>query len=40
MRQEFSVFGGGVESGEILLQGAESVPTVPCGAFARWLKAA
>ncbi len=40
MRQEFSVFGGGVEHGEILLQGAEGVPAVPCGAFARWLKTA
>lgn len=40
MRQEFSVFGGGVESGEILLQGAEGVPPVPYGAFACWLKAA
>lgn len=40
MRQEFGVFGGRVESGEILLRGAEGVPAVPGGAFARWLKAA
>ena len=38
MRQEFSVFGGGVESGEILLSGAEGVPSVPFGAFVRWMK--
>lgn len=40
MRQEFSVFGGSVESGEILLRGAEAVPAIPAGAFARWLKGA
>ncbi len=40
MRQEFSVFGGSVESGEILLKGAEGVAAVPSGAFARWRKAA
>lgn len=40
MRQEFSVFGGGVESGEILLQGDEGVLSVPYGAYACWLKAA
>lgn len=40
MRQEFGVFGGGIEHGEILLKGAEGVPEVPCGAFARWLKVA
>jgi 23S rRNA (cytosine1962-C5)-methyltransferase len=40
MRQEFSVFGGRVESGEILLTGEESVPAVPFGTLARWLKAA
>jgi len=40
MRQEFSVFGGSIEYGEILLKGAEGVPQVPSGAFARWLKAA
>ncbi|MFN0075742.1 MAG: class I SAM-dependent methyltransferase [Prosthecobacter sp.] len=39
MRQEFSVFGGGIEHGEILLKGVEGVPQVPSGAFARWLKA-
>jgi 23S rRNA (cytosine1962-C5)-methyltransferase len=39
MRQEFSVFGGSIEYGEILLKGAEGVPQVPSGAFARWLKA-
>ena len=38
MRQEFSPFVGVVESGEILLSGAEGVPAVPCGAFARWMK--
>ncbi len=38
MRQEFSVFGGGIEHGEILLKGAEGVSQVPAGAFARWLK--
>lgn len=40
MRQEFSVFGGVVEHGELLLQGAVGVPPVPAGAFARWLKTA
>lgn len=40
MRQEFSVFGGSIEYGEILLKEGEGVPQVPCGAFARWLKAA
>jgi len=40
MRQEFGVFGGGFENGEILLKGAEGVLEVPCGAFARWLKVA
>ncbi|MCB1275278.1 class I SAM-dependent methyltransferase [Prosthecobacter sp.] len=40
MRQEFSVFGGTVVAEEILLTGAESVPAVPCGATARWLKTA
>lgn len=39
MRQEFSVFGGAVESGEILLKGAEGVSAVPSGVFANWLKA-
>jgi 23S rRNA (cytosine1962-C5)-methyltransferase len=39
MRQEFNVFGGSVQSGELLLSGAEGVPAVPSGAFARWLKA-
>lgn len=39
MRQEFSVFGGSVESGEILLSGAEGVPPVPSGVFAAWRKA-
>lgn len=39
MRQEFNVFGGSVESGEILLKGAETVPAVPFGVFARWRKA-
>ncbi|MDZ4405784.1 class I SAM-dependent methyltransferase [Prosthecobacter sp.] len=38
MRQEFSVFGGGVESGELLLEGAEGVSSVPYGAYAGWLK--
>ncbi len=40
MRQEFSVFGGVVEHGELLLQGTAGVPQVPSGAFARWLKTA
>jgi 23S rRNA (cytosine1962-C5)-methyltransferase len=40
MRQEFNVFGGAVESGEILLKGAEGVAAVPCGVFASWRKAA
>ncbi len=40
MRQEFSVFGGSVGSGEILLSGAEGVPAVPSGVFASWRKAA
>lgn len=40
MRQEFSVFGGAVESGELLLKGDEGVPAVPCGVFANWCKAA
>ena len=40
MRQEFNVFGGAVESGEILLKGAEGVAVVPCGVFANWRKAA
>lgn len=42
MRQEFSVFGGNVEGGEILLTGPEgsTVPAVPSGAFAQWLKTA
>ncbi|WP_395742592.1 class I SAM-dependent methyltransferase [Prosthecobacter sp.] len=40
MRQEFSVFGGSVESGEILLTGAEGVPSVPFGVFATWQKTA
>jgi 23S rRNA (cytosine1962-C5)-methyltransferase len=40
MRQEFNVFGGAVESGEILLKGAEGVPAVPSGVFASWRKAA
>ena len=39
MRQEFNVFGGSVESGEILLKGAEGVPAVPSGVFASWRKA-
>ncbi|WP_395750859.1 class I SAM-dependent methyltransferase [Prosthecobacter sp.] len=38
MRQEFSVFGGRVESGEILLTGEAGVPEVPFGTLARWLK--
>lgn len=40
MRQEFSIFGGTVESGELLLSGADNVPAVPSGSFARWLKTA
>jgi len=40
MRQEFSVFGGVVESGELLLSGAEGVPAVPYGVFAGWRKTA
>lgn len=40
MRQEFNVFGGAVESGEILLKGVEGVAAVPCGVFASWRKAA
>lgn len=39
MRQEFSVFGGVVQSGELLLSGAEGVLAVPCGVFASWSKA-
>ena len=39
MRQEFNVFGGVVESGEILLKGAEGVSAVPSGVFASWRKA-
>lgn len=42
MKQEFSIFGGMIESGELLLTGPEgsTVPAVPSGAFACWLKAA
>jgi 23S rRNA (cytosine1962-C5)-methyltransferase len=40
VRQEFGVFNGAIESGELMLSGEGSVPSVPCGAFARWLKAA
>ncbi|OYW76964.1 MAG: hypothetical protein B7Z37_06505 [Verrucomicrobia bacterium 12-59-8] len=40
MRQEFNVFGGVVESGELLLGGAEGVPSVPCGTLAWWMKSA
>lgn len=40
LRQEFSVFGGTFDAGEILLRGDDdSVPEVSAGAFARWLKA-
>jgi 23S rRNA (cytosine1962-C5)-methyltransferase len=38
MRQEFSIFGGTVESGEILLKGGDGVPAVPCGTLAWWMK--
>jgi len=38
MAQEFGVFGGRVEHGELLLRGGEGVQAVPCGAFAHWLK--
>ena len=38
MAQEFGVFGGRVEHGEILLRGGEGVHAVPSGAFAYWLK--
>lgn len=38
MQQEFSVFGGRFEHGELLLHGAEGVLPVPCGVFCRWLK--
>ena len=38
MRQEFSVFGGVVQGGELLLTGAEGVLAVPCGVFASWRK--
>jgi 23S rRNA (cytosine1962-C5)-methyltransferase len=37
MRQEFTIFGGGFESGELLLHGAADTPPVPCGTFAQWL---
>ncbi|MCX6840359.1 MAG: RsmD family RNA methyltransferase [Verrucomicrobia bacterium] len=37
MRQEFTIFGGGVESGELLLHGAADTSPVPCGTFAQWL---
>lgn len=40
MRQEFGVFNGVIDSGELLLRGAETVPAVPCGAYSRWLKTA
>lgn len=40
VRQEFSVFTGVIDSGELLLRGAEAVPAVPCGACSRWLKTA
>lgn len=40
VRQEFGVFNGTIDSGELMLSVADSVPSVPCGAFARWLKAA
>ncbi len=39
LRQEFSVFGGAFDAGEILLRGDDGVPAVPSGVFARWLKA-
>lgn len=39
-RQEFGVFGGAVETGEILLKGAAGVPAVPFGVFVSWCKAA
>ena len=40
MRQEFSVFGGAVEGGEILLKGSDGVPAVPYGTLAWWMKSA
>ena len=40
MRQEFSIFGGSVGGGEILLKGAEGVPAVPSGVYATWRKTA
>lgn len=38
MQQEFGVFGGSFDHGELLLRGAEGVLPVPCGAFCCWLK--
>ena len=38
MAQEFGVFGGRVEHGELLLRGGEGVPAAPAGAYAHWLK--
>lgn len=38
MQQEFGVFGGRFESGELLLRGVEGALPVPCGVFCRWLK--
>lgn len=40
MRQEFGIFGGTVETGEILLKGAEGLLAVPSGVFASWRKGA
>ncbi len=40
MKQEFSVFGGSTEQGEILLRGAEGVSPVPAGTYACWWKSA
>lgn len=39
LQQEFGVFGGAVETGEIVLRGAEGVLPVPCGTFGQWILA-
>lgn len=38
LRQEFSIFGGECDAGEILLHGGDGVLAVPSGVFARWRK--
>lgn len=39
LKHELSIFGGRFECGELLLRGAESVPSVACGTFGVWQKA-